>query len=306
MKILALAALAASLCAAPDPVAPFEAPAEATLVAPGVVSTTQGEYSPWYDAVHRELYFMRRTPGVFDYTIYVSSWTEQGWSEPRVAPFSGTHRDAAPSLSPDGERLYFDSRRPDPALDDDSIAVFTAERTDDGWSDARLVASPSIQPTAPERAGNAEFGPVVDAAGNLYVYSFRPPFRGGARYVSPDDGAGPTTLTTATPDTSASTFVSYLYVSPDGRFALTDGASDGRRDSDIFATWRRDDGTWTAPQRVDLPGVNTRYGETNPSMSADGALLFFTSGRPTGDDAASSANLYVVDARGLRDRRPGD
>ncbi|MTB51775.1 hypothetical protein [Lewinella sp. W8] len=39
---------------------------EVHLIAPGLVSTKMGEYSPTFDPARNELYFMRRTPGVFD------------------------------------------------------------------------------------------------------------------------------------------------------------------------------------------------------------------------------------------------
>ena len=60
-----------------------------TLIAPGLISTTAGEYSPTYDSDRDELYFMRRTPGQFDYRIYVSRLTPAGWTEPVIASFSG-------------------------------------------------------------------------------------------------------------------------------------------------------------------------------------------------------------------------
>ena len=54
------------------------------LISPGVVSTAQGEYSPTFDTTRRELVFMRRTPGQFDYTLYSTRVSEDGWSEPEA------------------------------------------------------------------------------------------------------------------------------------------------------------------------------------------------------------------------------
>lgn len=88
---------------------------------------------------------------------------------PRSRP-SGRLRDDAPSLSPDGTRLFFDSRRPDPSLDDDSIGVFTATRRDGGWSAPTLLTSPSLQPPTDVRAARDESGSVVDGDGSLSVY----------------------------------------------------------------------------------------------------------------------------------------
>ncbi len=61
------AALGAQGVGAQQPAAP-----EPRLVAPGIVSTANGEYHPSFHAGRSELFFMRRTPGRFDYTLYVS------------------------------------------------------------------------------------------------------------------------------------------------------------------------------------------------------------------------------------------
>lgn len=49
---------------------------------------------------------------------------------------------------------------------------------------------------------------------------------------------------------------------------------------DIYYSSRKT-GTWSGPQNVGSP-VNTRYWESQPSVSADGRMLFFSSSRPGG------------------------
>lgn len=275
----------------------LDAPQTPTLLAPGLVSTTQGEYSPTLDLRRGELYFMRRTPGAFDYTIYVSRFAEGRWLPPEVAPFSGTFRDAAPYLDPSGTQLFFDSRRPAEGFDDDSISLWRVRRDGDGWSAPELLRAPSENPPQPEKAGADEFGPAVDAAGTLHFYSFRAPYRGGRRYVATGDAYEAITLERGIADPSARTFVSYLYLSPDGRTAVMDGRAEGRRDGDLFFACRQPDGTWS-PARP-LPGVNTRAEEQGPWLTADGSLLLFSSTRSTGDPAATTANLYIVSTASL-------
>lgn len=67
-------------------------PATPQLLAPGVLSTSSGEYSPTFDPVRSELAFIRRTPVRFDYTLYASRLGVGGWSMPQVLPFSGDYR----------------------------------------------------------------------------------------------------------------------------------------------------------------------------------------------------------------------
>ena len=267
------------------------------LLAPGVVSTTQGEYSPTLDHRRGELYFMRRTPGQFDYTIYVSRLEAGRWSAAEMAPFSGAFRDAAPYLDPSGHQLFYDSRRPAEGLDAGSINLWRVTRQGAGWSAPELLRAPSENPPPVDGVGADEFGPAVDGAGTLYFYSFRPPFRAGARYTARGEAYEAVTLERGLADPSAPTFVSYLYLSPDGRTALMGGRADGRRDGDLFYACRQPEGAWSEARP--LPGVNTTAGEQGPWLTADGRLLLFSSTRPTGNPASASSNLYLMSTETL-------
>jgi hypothetical protein len=267
------------------------------LLAPGKISTQMGEYSPTLDTKRNELYFMRRTPGVFDYTIYRSILSQPGWASPEVVSFSGQYRDAAPYLSPDGNTLLFDSRRPHPSVNSESISLWSTRRTAKGWEEPAIIKALSENPADEPEVGQDEFGPAIDARGNIYAYSFRQPYRGGARYLKSARDEEAIQLDFSIPDPSASTFVSYLYISPDGTFAVMEGRAKGRRDTDLFCSCKQADGKWTGP--VEVPGVNTRANEGGPFITADGKFLLFTSNRRTVKDTAKNANLYLTRAKSL-------
>ncbi|NNF34803.1 MAG: hypothetical protein HKN68_11870 [Saprospiraceae bacterium] len=266
------------------------------IIAPGIISTNMAEYSPTFDTNRGELYFMRRTPGVFDYTIYKSKRVESSWTEPEVVSFSGKYRDAAPYLSPDGNTMYFDSRRPDNRVGEASINLWYSNRIGEDWNEPQLIAEASVNKENEPKVGKDEFGPSVDAQGKLYFYSFRSPLRGGARYstnipyssIMEDD---------AIPDPSYNTFVSYLYISPDGKLAITEGRGKTGSDTDLYYSVKSDDNTWS--QSMPLDNINTVYREGGPYISPDGKYLFFTSDRPANQPNASSANLYLIETKDL-------
>jgi Tol biopolymer transport system component len=262
------------------------------LLGPGIISTQMGEYSPTYDPIRNELYFMRRTPGQFDYTIFGSTLKTTGWTTPEPVSFSGEYRDAAPYLSPDGNTLYFDSRRPHPTLTGNSIDLWAAQRSPNGWQTPDLLLMPSTNKGSEPTVGQDEFGPAVDAQGQLYFYSFRQPYRGGRHYTASPPAYLDLRLEEDLPDPSASTFVSYLYISPDGQTALLEGRAQGRRDTDIYCACRQQDGSWTPPRA--LTSVNTKAGEGGPFITADGESLLFTSNRATGLSTTGNANLYLM------------
>ena len=262
------------------------------IVGPGMISTSMGEYSPTFDIRRNELYFMRRTPGRFDYTIYKSVLSTDGWSEPAIVSFSGQHRDAGPYLSPDGETILFDSRRPDPKVAENSINLWYSKRLNEGWSEPELLVGPSINKPDEPVVGQNEYGPAMDEQGVIYFYSFRQPYRGGARYLANPPKYNNIQMDQDMPDPSARTFVSYLYLSPDGKLAIMEGRARGRNDTDLYCSSKKPDGVWTEP--VEIPDVNTTFGEGGPFLTADGQYLLFTSDRPTTDVSVSNANLFIT------------
>lgn len=90
------------------------------------------------------------------------------WSEPRTAPFSGKYRDGSPVFSPNGERIYFYSRRP---LNKESNEmhnndIWYIEKTDNEWGDPINLGDPINTPFV-------EAAPSLSANGNLYFVSNR-------------------------------------------------------------------------------------------------------------------------------------
>lgn len=264
------------------------------LVAPGVVSTQDGEYSPTFDVARQELIFMRRTPGRFDYTLYSTRLGDDGWSAPVVLPFSGRDRDAGPALSPDGNTLVFDSRRPHPELGGRDIDLWRVERSGDDWGEPELILAASANPDDEPDAQRDEFGPVLTREGELLWYSFRRPERGGAFYRLDLDGE--VRRDRSLPDPSAPTFVAYLALSADGTLAVIEGRSRSGRGTDLFYSCRGEDG-WSRAEPID--SINSDFGEGGPALTSDGASLFFVSDRPTRAPGAGDANLYRVSLHAL-------
>ncbi len=295
--LLGLGLLACSAQAPLHGGAPGDAAAAPRLLAPGILSTRRGEYSPTLDVVRGELIFMRRTPGRFDYTLYVSRKDGDSWLPPKPLPISGQHRDGGPYLSREGNELVFDSSRPVEGLELDSINLWRSTRGPEGWTQPTLLRRASENPPQPSgsnpkdaKAGADEFGPSFDSNGNVYFYSFRAPYRGGRHYVIRPSGS--VELDESLPDPSAQTFVCYATFSADGKTAVLEGRAPGRRDTDLFVTRRSAAGAWSEP--LSIAAVNTTAGEGTPYLTPDGNQLLFASSRPTNDPRCSTSNLWVI------------
>ena len=146
----------------------------AKLFADGVINTSADEYGPTFMPDGRTLYFVRRVSRSGPEFIMVSQLSNDRWSEPRTAEFSGQYFDKEPYISPDGKRLYFASQRPvtgTEAKKGRDFDLWYVEKTGRGWGPPRhlgpLVNTPGY-----------ENYPAVTADGTLYFASVRDGGRG--------------------------------------------------------------------------------------------------------------------------------
>jgi Tol biopolymer transport system component len=80
-------------------------------------------------------------------------------------------------------------------------------------------------------------------------------------------------------------------VAPDESYLLfCSHRPDGFGKSDLYITFRKQDGTWSTPQNMG-PDINTPYSEEKPYITCDGKYLFFS------NDSAGNLEIYWVGAK---------
>ncbi|MTI87526.1 MAG: hypothetical protein FH748_06110 [Balneolaceae bacterium] len=89
----------------PHYVSPYPLP-EPVIFAPGIISTGDDESHPTFTPDGKTLYFLKNTPTFNHWTIVVSSFENDGWSQPEVASFSGQYSDADLAFSRDGRTMF--------------------------------------------------------------------------------------------------------------------------------------------------------------------------------------------------------
>jgi Tol biopolymer transport system component len=298
------AVLAAALLVAP-PVGAQPAGARsadtATVFAPGVVSDAREQWRLTFTPDGRTAYFAA-SDGFFPLTrratIYVTHRRGEGWSPPEVAPFSGTHADIDPFVTPDGRRLYFASIRPaDDGAPRADVDLWVVERTSAGWGAPRRlgpeVNSPDdeLYPSAsadgtlyfasgPMRPGAGTHFDVFSAARRGAGFAARAPLDAAVN-TAPAPGGGPQDAWEFNPEISA-----------DGRtLVFTSLRPGGHGLGDLYVS-RRHGARWT-PARNLGPRVNTAADEYHPTLARDGATLYFVRRRPAPGD------FYRIATRGL-------
>ena len=183
------------------------------------------------------------------------------------------------NITADGLSLYFSSDRPGGygSLD---LYVATRESTDDDWGPA-VNLGPTVNTPSLEGHG------CISADGlALYFCSNRPGGFGSydlwvaTRETIEDDWGTPVNLG---PTVNSSTYTMESSISPDGLTLWFESSRPGGLGGgDVWMTTRPTiSNPWRPPVNLGPP-VNSAVDDGDPSISDDGRILFFTSGRPGG------------------------
>lgn len=250
------------------------------LFAPDVVSIEgRFEYALSISPEGDEILFSAESPGVPS-TLYHSRLKEGEWTPPVRVSLSGGEKlsEMEAFFTPDGKRIYFAPY--DEGLD---VRVWAVDRLPDGWSSPRKLGSPLADTPA--------FYPTATSDGALY-YSNLAQRR---IYRARVDGTSVEMAEDAGIDLGM-----HAFIAPDESFVLLDGRRKEIDSSDIYVSYRNEDGSWTEPVGLG-PEVNSRYDETCPTLSHDGRFIFFS--RYNEENAVS--NIYwisseVIDRTGVR------
>jgi DNA-binding beta-propeller fold protein YncE len=201
-------------------------------------------------------------------TIYSSRLKDGAWSEPAIAPFSGTFNDDEPYVSPDGRWLYFVSDRP--AFDGD------VERDGDIWRYS--LAGDTALEHLDINSNAAEYSPIVTDSGILYFASARDGgFGRGDLYRSRPSDSGFARPEPLGLSVNSKTGEWNLWVASDDNEILFEASSRPTNVSvpgDLYYSWRTDAG-WVAAMPVFQ--INSEASDLLPRMHPDGDTLYYTS-----------------------------
>ena len=194
----------------------------------------------------------------------------------KVPNINTSSREFKPSISADGLSLYLISNRPG-GLGGFDIWVATRETTDDPW-DTPVNLGSTIN------TSDNEWGVSISSDGLSLYYDIKQPGASGAiddiwvatRETTDDDWGNPVSLG---PIVNSSADDCFACISADGlELYFSSPRSGGYGNYDLWVTMRETtDEDWGAPVNLG-PTVNTSAFEVDPSISADGRMLFFTIG----------------------------
>lgn len=245
------------------------------MVGPNVISTSHFEGHASITPSGEEIYYAIYSNDHRYSTIAYATKMTNTWQAPKIAPFSGKYSDGSPALSPDGNSLFFSSKRP---INQDT----QINSSNDIWVVRRAKDKPWGKPTRLREGINTafnEFSPSVDQSGNLYFCSDRPEGFGSmdiyfAAYVN-EEYQQPVLLDSTI---NSKYQEGNVGVSPDGTilFLMIQHLPGDYGYDDIHYSIKQANGKWQKARNVG-PIINTYTYDFSPKISPDGRRLYFSS-----------------------------
>jgi Tol biopolymer transport system component len=242
---------------------------EVQVFAPGVVSIEDGkEYKITFSPDLQEILFTRRTPQGKNDRIWYSRLENGKLTTPELAAFACDCLEMDPSFTPDGNRVYYNSKRPLPGEDSlsDRFNVWYVDRTETGWSEPKFVGSPFN-----------DYRPVYFSFtddGTLYFTNSSPREIWYAELTDGQYGeAQPLpSLVNILPN------VAHPGISPDGSYIVVDSYEyrGGLLVGSLYVSFRKPDGFWTKTISM-ADALNAAETDIYASsrISPDGKYMFF-------------------------------
>lgn len=268
---------------------------EPELFAPGIISTENRDHSdlaffPDGKEVYWSMFYKDGSGGV----ILFMKVENDRWTPPQVAPFSSAqYFDCFPSLSYDGKRLFYGSRRPiEKNTEPGDFNIWTVERIGTSWSEPKPLG-------APINDLSNDANPAVVKNGTLYFASDRKGEKGSwdiyrsefvnGRYSEPENLGEHINTENLEICTYVAPNESYLIFT---LYKMADGPITG----DIYISFQNSDNSWAKPKCMGEK-INTDDDEGGGYVSRDGRFFFFLRG------SGITGDVYWVDAKIIEELR---
>lgn len=187
------------------------------------------------------------------------------------------HNEYVPVITPDNQRLYFTSRRPDSTgglKDPDGEYfedIYRSKKTEQGWSEAVNIGPPVNTETHDATVS-------ISADGRtMIIYRTNENLTGGDLYITnyqegkwSEPEKLPASINSSHQEASAT-------LSPDkNTLIFSSNRPGGYGGKDLYRVRRLPNGDWSLPRNLG-PVINTPHDEDAPHLDVDGRTLYFSS-----------------------------
>jgi len=238
------------------------------MFAPGIISTVENyELNSVFSPKGDEFIFTRGQSGISSGNIMIMKRVDNVWTEPEVISFCKDCPGVDPSMSPDGNMIFYSSQRPlngtGPAKGDHDL--WMTYREGDGWSEPVHLGNEINTP-------GKELYPILTAKGHLYWRADRSGSIGGGDIWRATFKKGEfTDIVNAGPAINTPGGEGDVYVSPNEDYLIV---VSGREGQGLHISFKKD-GKWMPAINMGAT-INKDKGEFCPMASPDGKYFFFT------------------------------
>ncbi|UII77836.1 PD40 domain-containing protein [Flagellimonas sp. HMM57] len=191
---------------------------KAEVFAPGIVTTEHMEFFGSFTPDLKEFYFKRKGGKYKKSTLVVIQYKNYRWSESVVSPAEASVGE--PSISPDGNTIYLDSRY--------------IERINSGWSKVKSLGAPFK---------DIPIMRLTVSATGTYVFDEREEI-GTIRYSRLIDGKREAPKAFGK-EINTGKWIAHPFIAPDESYLIWDSEREGGYgDSDLYISFRQEDGSW--------------------------------------------------------------
>ena len=233
--------------------------------APGMVTTEHMEFFGSFSPDLKEFYFKRKGGKYEKSTLVVIQYENNRWIESVVSPPEASIGE--PSISPDGNIIYLDSRY--------------IERTSSGWSPVKSLGTPFV---------DIPIMRLTASSNGTYVFDEREEI-GTIRYSRLINGKREAPKAFGE-EINSGKWIAHPFIAPDESYLIWDSEREGGYgDSDLYVSFRQNDGSWGSAINLGAD-VNTEHEDIYASVTPDGKYLFFHTYLGEG-----KADIFWVDAQ---------
>jgi len=204
--------------------------------------------------------------------------TNNTWSEPEIASFSGKYYDIEPFLSSDGLKLYFVSNRPLEEMEDKpkdfDIWYIQREKKDSEWSDPVNIG-------VPINSEENEFYPSIADNKNFYFTCDARGTKGRDDiFFSKWNGNSYTDPVSLNDSINSNGYEFNAFVAPDESYIIFTGyqREDGFGSGDLYISYKLSDTSWTKAKNLGAD-INSDKMDYCPYVDTKTNTLYFTSKR---------------------------
>lgn len=235
------------------------------IFAPGIISTELGwEAAISFSPNGKELFFTWRPSIEGSGNRLLQMQLKDGrWTKPAYTSFSKNTKSYEAFISPDGKRIFYNSDKEKPKGKNIIGDIWYSEKTDDGWSESKYLTETVNKGWTMFMSLSIENTLYFTGGYNRVFGIYKSEFIDG-KYQEPE----------YLPNEINFLRGAHPFIAPDESYLIFDAQPDGMGKSQLFISFKDDNGNWTKAEAFNKT-INATYTENIPNVSPDGKYFFF-------------------------------